>query len=107
MNSTMMKYVARPTVFLLGLCISPVSSHGVATEAATADKASLAESIDKGVAFLTQAQADDGSFSASSGPGITAIAATALMRSGRTANDPAVVKALEYLEQHRHDDGGI
>jgi squalene-hopene/tetraprenyl-beta-curcumene cyclase len=33
--------------------------------------------------------------------------ATALLRSGRTANDPLVARALEYLERHVHGDGGI
>jgi squalene-hopene/tetraprenyl-beta-curcumene cyclase len=61
----------------------------------------------RGVDFLRQAQADDGSYSAASGPGITAIVATALLRSGLTPSDPAVAKSLQYLLQFVHDDGGI
>lgn len=72
-----------------------------------ADGAKRSQSVSRGIAFLQQAQADDGSFSASSGPGVTAIVATALLRSGRTADDPLVARALQYLQQHLHDDGGI
>jgi squalene-hopene/tetraprenyl-beta-curcumene cyclase len=67
----------------------------------------MAQAIARAVAYFEQAQADDGSFSASSGPGVTAIVATALLRSGRTPQDPVVARALEYLEKFRHDNGGI
>jgi squalene-hopene/tetraprenyl-beta-curcumene cyclase len=61
--------------------------------------------ISRAVAFLEQAQANDGSYS--NHPGVTAIVTTALLRSGRTANDPFVAKSLKYLEGKIHDDGGI
>jgi squalene-hopene/tetraprenyl-beta-curcumene cyclase len=61
----------------------------------------------KGVQFLRGSQADDGSFSKEAGPGVTALVATALLRSGHTTNDPAVAKAVEYVLKHRQDDGGI
>ncbi len=67
----------------------------------------LDQAVSRAVAYFEQAQADDGSFSAGSGPGITAIVASALLRSGRTVNDPVVARALKYLEGHLHDDGGI
>ena len=57
--------------------------------------------------FSQQAQADDGSFSSQAGPGVTAIVATALLRHGRTPDDPLVAKSLKYLEGFVHDDGGI
>jgi squalene-hopene/tetraprenyl-beta-curcumene cyclase len=65
------------------------------------------QAVARGIAYFEQAQADDGSFSASSGPGITAIVASGMLRNGRTANDPVVARALKYLESHVHDDGGI
>jgi squalene-hopene/tetraprenyl-beta-curcumene cyclase len=73
----------------------------------TFDPSKLDGAISKAIGFLEQAQADDGSYSAASGPGITAIVASALLRNGRTVNDPMVSRALKYLESHRHDDGGI
>jgi squalene-hopene/tetraprenyl-beta-curcumene cyclase len=72
-----------------------------------ADNEQINVLVDKGVAYLVQAQAEDGSFSGETGTGVTALATTALLRNGRTASDPAVAKALAYLEQHVHDDGGI
>ncbi len=97
---------------VLGFGMTVVFAHcGFAVVAETrptgVDAAQLERAVGRAVAYLEQAQADDGSFSASSGPGITAIAASALLRSGRTVNDPTVSAALKYLEAHRHDDGGI
>jgi squalene-hopene/tetraprenyl-beta-curcumene cyclase len=71
------------------------------------DSAKLNDSINRATDFLKQAQANDGSFSASSGPGVTAIVGAALLRSGRTPQDPVVAKVLKYLETNLHDDGGI
>jgi squalene-hopene/tetraprenyl-beta-curcumene cyclase len=63
--------------------------------------------VGRGVAYLSQAQADDGSFSKQSGPAITALVATALLRHGRTVDDPVVSKALDYLDEFVQPDGGI
>jgi squalene-hopene/tetraprenyl-beta-curcumene cyclase len=67
----------------------------------------LDQIINRAVAFLQQAQGDDGSFKGTDEPGVTAIATAALLRVGRTPNDPIVARALKYLETHIHDDGGI
>jgi squalene-hopene/tetraprenyl-beta-curcumene cyclase len=72
-----------------------------------ADAAKITKAMDRAADFLKQAQGDDGSFSGAAGPGVTAIVAASLLRSGRTANDPTVAKALAYLEGKLHDDGGI
>ncbi len=71
------------------------------------DHAKIEQAVNRAANFLKQAQATDGSFSAASGPGITAIVAAGLLRSGRTPNDPVVSKALKFLEGNVHDDGGI
>jgi squalene-hopene/tetraprenyl-beta-curcumene cyclase len=80
-----------------------------ANEASTSkvDHAKVGEAINKAADFLKHAQANDGSFSANSGPGVTAIVGAALMRSGRSPQDPVVAKALKYLEGNLHEDGGI
>jgi squalene-hopene/tetraprenyl-beta-curcumene cyclase len=78
-----------------------------ASKDAGAKPANREEVIKSGVDYLRQAQADDGSYSASAGPGVTAIATTALLRSGLTPSDPVVAKSLNYLESFVHDDGGI
>ena len=61
----------------------------------------------RGVAFLRKMQNPDGSYSAELGPGVTAIVATSLLRNGISERDPAVAKALQYIEQFVQDDGGI
>jgi squalene-hopene/tetraprenyl-beta-curcumene cyclase len=76
-------------------------------QSTVARPANLDQAVSRAVAYFEQAQADDGSFSAGSGPGITAIVGSALLRSGRGVNDPVVARALKYLEGHQHDDGGI
>jgi squalene-hopene/tetraprenyl-beta-curcumene cyclase len=85
--------------------LKPASAAETATNEVNA--AEVEQAVGRAVAFFEQAQADDGSFSASSGPGITAIVTSALLRSGRGVNDPTVAAALKHLGAHRHDDGGI
>ncbi len=64
--------------------------------------------VDRGVQYLlTKGQASDGSFSKQAGSGLTSICATALLRSGRGPNDPAVAKSLKFLEGLVREDGGI
>jgi squalene-hopene/tetraprenyl-beta-curcumene cyclase len=96
-------------LFLATCALVGSSSNSLAEENKRAESgpAALSEAVSRGVTFLKQAQADDGSFSASSGPGITAIVSAALLRSGRAADDPLVARSLEYLQNHVHDDGGI
>jgi squalene-hopene/tetraprenyl-beta-curcumene cyclase len=73
--------------------------------ASPASAATLSQVVSKGVAFLSQAQAADGSYS--NHPGITAIVTASLLRSGRSPSDPVVAKSLKFLEGRVHDDGGI
>ncbi len=62
---------------------------------------------DRGVAFLLKQQSDDGSWSKQTGTGVTSICISALLRNGRTATDPALQRALKYLESNVRADGGI
>lgn len=57
--------------------------------------------------FRTKGQASDGSFSAETSPAITALVTTAILRTGRSPDDPLVAKSLKYLEGLVHPDGGI
>lgn len=61
----------------------------------------------KAIAFLKASQAEDGSFSAQLGPGVTALVTFALLRSDVPATDPDVAKAVEYLAAKVKADGGI
>ncbi len=71
------------------------------------DHEAYQQAVDHGIDFLQLSQADDGSFSSPAGPGITAIVATAILRHGRSPDDPLVAHALKYLDQFVHADGGI
>jgi squalene-hopene/tetraprenyl-beta-curcumene cyclase len=92
---------------LLVACMPTLVFAADAAKASAANSASREQITKSAVDYLRQAQADDGSYSASAGPGITAIVATSLLRSGLTPNDPVVAKSLKYLESFVHDDGGI
>ena len=98
--------------FILLLAVSMTTLAATLARAAenapaAANSAALDQSVARAVNYFRQAQADDGSFSAHSGPAVTAIVTSALMRNGLTANDPMVARALNYLEGHVQSDGGI
>jgi squalene-hopene/tetraprenyl-beta-curcumene cyclase len=66
------------------------------------------EIAERGINYLiTKGQAADGSYSSQTGAGVTAICTTALLRNGRSPNDPAVAKSLKYLEGLVKKDGGV
>jgi squalene-hopene/tetraprenyl-beta-curcumene cyclase len=95
------------TGFAVVVAVGLDSSYAKDSPASKVDHAKVNESINKAADFLQHAQANDGSFSSASGPGVTAIVGTALMRSGRGPQDPVVAKALKYLEGNVQPDGGI
>ena len=72
-----------------------------------ADNTQLATVVGRGIAFLESAQAEDGSYSSHAGTGVTSLVTTALLRNGRTPQDPSVARSLAFLEKHVRDDGGI
>jgi squalene-hopene/tetraprenyl-beta-curcumene cyclase len=53
------------------------------------------------------AQAEDGSFSAEAGTGVTALVLTGLLRVGVPAEDPMITAATDYLLAHVRPSGGI
>jgi len=71
----------------------------------TAD--ACAQSADRAIAFLQGVQAADGSFAAHAGPGVTAVVTTAILRNGRSPDDPLTARSLKYLEGFVQPDGAI
>ena len=64
--------------------------------------------IEKAVSYLTKVgQAEDGSFSSKTGPGITGLVAAGLLSVEVPAESPIVSKAMKYLESTKHEDGGL
>lgn len=97
----------RPVSRLLALvCLTLAVVHPLAGRAATPEE--IRAAILRGTAFLVEReQAPDGSFSADVGPAVTALAVTALVKSGTPVDTPAVQKGLAYLLSFRQPDGGI
>jgi hypothetical protein len=64
--------------------------------------------IERGLDYLSrQGQANDGTFTARAGAGITSLAITSALRNGRSVNDPMVAKGLKAIEGFVKPDGGI
>ena len=75
--------------------------------AATQEAPQVVQTINKGLQFLRQRQAADGTFSIKAGPGLTALAITASIRCGEPLDSPMVSKGLAALETFVKPDGGI
>lgn len=83
-------------------------SAGLIPNGAIAQDKNFDQIVEKGIEFLrSKGQAADGSFSGERTPAVTALATAAILRHGRSTQDPMVAKALKYLESHVQEDGGI
>lgn len=93
-------------VGLSGLAGSATWAAAPATQ--TDPAAAREQAVAKALEYLrAQGQADDGSFSASAGPAVTALVVYGVLRNGRPASDPLVARGLAYLEKFAQADGGI
>lgn len=108
------------TAWVVGMLVIAVANSAVPKLALAADAPGAASgkatgpdpavyqrTVDRGIQFLLAGQAPDGSFSKRAGIGVTALAVTALLRHGKTPNDPAVAKSLKYLADNVRADGSI
>jgi len=105
----MISMVKRLHLASAAMLAAVVASSASVDDAAQADAAKThTQIVDQGIQYLiTKGQAADGSYSSQTGTGVTAICTTALLRNGRTPNDPAVAKSVRYLEGLVQKDGGI
>ncbi len=93
---------------LLALLFCPVARAADADAAPVSDAKLYQQTVEKGIDFLIhKGQQPDGSYGKDVGPGVAAICTTALLKHGRSPDEPAVAKSLKYLESFVHDDGGI
>jgi squalene-hopene/tetraprenyl-beta-curcumene cyclase len=93
---------------VVGILAMTASVVNAQTAKKTFDRIAFDNSISKGIEYLrTQGQASDGSYSAQAGPAITAIVTAAILKHGRTPEDPQVSRALAYLQGFVQPDGGI
>jgi squalene-hopene/tetraprenyl-beta-curcumene cyclase len=93
---------------ILGGGFHPVGAQSTAT---TPDLLSQqkqhAEMVTRAIEFLGKRQTAEGAFSPEAGPGVTALVTTALLRHGRSSQDPLVAKGLAYLEGMIQPTGGV
>ncbi|MFM9066659.1 MAG: twin-arginine translocation signal domain-containing protein, partial [Planctomycetota bacterium] len=87
----------------------PLAGQAPAAEPTAEDSARQQEQIvAKAIDYLrSKGQAADGSYSANAGPGITALVTAAILKHGRSPDDPQVAKSLKYLEGFLQEDGGL
>lgn len=78
-------------------------------ETAAADvQAQYERVLTKAIAYMTtKGRAADGSYSSASGPAVTALVTTGLLRHGPSPDHPAIAESLKYLEKFVQPDGGI
>jgi squalene-hopene/tetraprenyl-beta-curcumene cyclase len=99
--------MVRRFLALVGMLIVVSSGTVVAADELSAP-AAYAKSVDRAIDFLqNKAQAPDGSYSAYAGPGVTAVVTLAILRNGRSPDDPLVAKSLKYLEGFVQPDGAV
>jgi squalene-hopene/tetraprenyl-beta-curcumene cyclase len=99
--------VLRVTIVFCLLVAMPTGTTARAADR-VADGAAIRTAIARGSRHLVdEIQAADGSFAAELGPAVTALAVTALVRSGTPADDPAVVRGLDHILGFRQPDGGL
>jgi len=97
-------------VVLLGGSLMRADNASEKAGAAVAkfDRALYQKTIERGVHYLLdKGAATDGSYSGQTSPAVTAICATALLRSGHSPDEPAIAKSLKYLESFVQGDGGV
>jgi squalene-hopene/tetraprenyl-beta-curcumene cyclase len=61
----------------------------------------------RGVAYLLAHQDGTGGWLPQTGPGVTALTLKAMLQGGNSPEDPAVRRAVAFIESFRHGDGGF
>lgn len=94
---------------LLGACLFAGLAVPRTVAADEAMNATVRKLADRGIEFLkTRGQAESGAFSPESGSAVTSLCVAAILRHRPDAvNDPAIKKALVFLESNFRGDGGV
>jgi squalene-hopene/tetraprenyl-beta-curcumene cyclase len=93
---------------VLGALLAATTAAADSTKEDLQPAETYQKAVDRAVQFLqTKGQAPDGSYAGYTGPGVTAVVTTGLLRNGRGPDDPLVARSLKYLEGFAQPDGGI
>lgn len=95
---------------LLLICPVTASAEDAKTTSAVSpqvDAQTIQATRKKGLDFLRNSQASDGSWTTNRTLGITALALVAASRNGVKAEDPMLAKGLEFLTKSIQKDGGV
>ena len=88
----------RLSVLLVGLPLALLASLPETAPAQPKGAKTREQVIDAATAYLKTTQAEDGTWSRAASPGVTAIALTGLLQTGKVkADDPVAAKALAYI----------
>jgi squalene-hopene/tetraprenyl-beta-curcumene cyclase len=88
----------------LALCLTAAVA---ATAVAAAPEGQWRQTVDKAVTFLKAGQDPAGSWSRDRSPGVTGVALTGMLRTGRVSpDDPVAAKALSYIESLINEKAG-
>ena len=71
------------------------------------DAAAVSAAKARAVNYLKTVQNDDGSWTSKESVGVTGVITIGLLDAGLPADDPALVKALQFLTGHNQPDGGF
>ncbi len=71
------------------------------------DPAAMKAARQRAIDFLKTTQADDGSWTAPTSPGISGLITAGMLRAGAKVDDPSMQKALKHLTSFVQKDGGI
>ncbi len=90
------------------IAIGLLAQPSICAAAETDAKAQHERMVTKAISFLaTKGRASDGSYSSFSGPAVTALVTTGLLRHGRSPDEPFVAESLKFLEKFAQPDGGV
>jgi hypothetical protein len=107
-NPTRRRFLASAAGAGLTAALGPALARGQGKKT-DLDPAALQAVFDRAYDYLKSRQKPDGSFAPPQAgePGVTALTAAALIRTGKDPSDPVVGKALKYLEGMVKPDGGV
>ena len=92
---------------LIGILGTGVAAAADSAQVPPSDRQLYQQTVAKGIDYLIRkGQLEDGSYGKPD-VGVTAICTTALLKHGRSPDDPDVAKSLKYLEKLAQPDGGI